>query len=89
MESLPTEMRAPFQSFVLKKILGEKSESMTQEEWDMKTLKWFDIYAKDISDIIDNTENKKIRDLIIAGKYEEASVLVIKILDAEKWAKAA
>jgi hypothetical protein len=59
---------------------NEKPVNLTDDEWHEETLARF----KTVSDIIDNTKNKSIRDLIMSGKYEEAAKLVIEILEEKE-----
>jgi len=41
---------------------------------------WTEKYSKEISNIIDNTENETIRSLIIEASYDRAADMIIEIL---------
>lgn len=75
--------RMAFQILLIKKMLGERPVNETDEEWRQEKINWCDKYAKIVGDIIDNTENKEIRDLILKGKKDEASNIVIELLKKE------
>jgi hypothetical protein len=82
-QKIPVKERMAFQVFLIKSMLGEKKPSdKTDEEWNEEKIKWTD-YARTISSIIDNTENKELTDLIMAAKYKEASDIIIKMLKTE------
>jgi hypothetical protein len=75
-QRIPLKERNLLQYFVAQSF-GEKPADETNDVWLEKTLRW----TKAVSDIIDNTENKNIRDLTISGKYEEAAKLVVEMLN--------
>jgi len=84
-ERIPIKIRLSFQRVLMNKMLSEKPS-------DIRQIEWADVYAKRVSDIIDNTENSNIRDLILTGdeeKYKEASEILVKIFDGENRGKAA
>ena len=68
MTDIPTRDRDLFQRFIAKSARGEKPESVSTDEWRLQNLAWFDKHARTIHEIIDNTDNKEIRDFIMAGK---------------------
>jgi len=57
------------QMHIMREFLGKNP---TQEE----ALKWIDQYAKKISDILDDENNKEIRELASQGNFLEASKLI-------------
>ena len=73
---IPTEIRGPFQAFLMQKMGIGIGDIDSQINWAQK-------YAKLVSDIIDNSVNKEIRSFIMEGKNEEASNLVLEILKKE------
>ena len=73
MERLPLKERNEFQIFLMKNMLGSGSSNEGQ-------IAWADAYAKKVSEIIDNPENKEIREFIMGGKYEEAGEMVKEML---------
>ena len=81
-DRIPTKERNDFQFFLMEKRGVERGDHEAQGKWLKK-------YGKSVSDIIDNTENKDIRDFIMTGNYDEASKFVIEILEKEKVSVAA
>jgi hypothetical protein len=88
-QRIPLKERNLVQYFVAKAIFGDRPDGVSKEEWGTKTSDWYLKNGKTISEIIDNTENKNIRDLITAGKYQESAELVIKMLNEDKTPLAA
>ena len=82
-QRIPLKERNLLQYFMIK-LFDKVGENKTNRAW-----------FEAISNIIDNTENKNIRDLIMSGEYENAANLVnekLKILkqnDDEQYVKAA
>jgi len=62
---------------LIKKVLGSQATGPD-------ILDWINMYGKHLSDIIDNPTHQDITDLARAGKYEEASEMIYKILLEEK-----
>ena len=89
MQRIPLKERNLIQYFVTKAIFGDRPDNISKEEWGTKTSDWYLKNGETISDIINNTNNKNIRDLIMTGKYQEASDLVIEMLDENEKALAA
>lgn len=77
---IPLKERMAFQVFLVRYMLGERSLEKTKKEWNEEEIKWAEMYAKVVSDIIDNPENKEIRNLIMEEKYKEASDIMIEML---------
>ena len=84
-ERIPLKNRLRFQGVLMKMMLGEDSTHEMQNEW-------ADKYGVRVSNIIDDTSNPFIRELIMKDtfeEYREASEILIRILDGEERGKAA
>ncbi len=79
-ESIPLKERNLLQYFIGKKKFPERPTSESEKDWNARIEEWFTLNAKTISEIIDNPNNKIIRDLTMAGKYKEASDLVLVMI---------
>jgi hypothetical protein len=88
-DKIPLEERMAFQRLVLQSMLGEKPIYKTDEEWREEKITWVETYAKIISDIIDDTKNKEMRNLIMKGEYEKASNIIVEMLKTGELKKAA
>lgn len=88
-DRIPLKERMEFQIILIKLMLGEKSIEKTHEEWNQEEIKWIELYAKRVSDIIDNPQNEIIRTLIMKQEYLQAADIVIKILEKEEIKMAA
>jgi hypothetical protein len=64
-EKLPLRERNEFQRALMENMIGEKPSVDN-------AISWADMYGKQVSDIIDNNSNEKIRSLIMEHKYLEA-----------------
>jgi len=80
LDKIPLKERMEFQLTLIELMLGKKSSYINIDEWNRVTIEWVEKYRGIVSDIIDNTENKKIRDLIMKTKYKEVSDIVAKML---------
>lgn len=83
--------RAYFQVAVMKLMLGDRPEHMTDNEWINKELRFAEVYAGSkgskggeglISRVIDykTKDSEKIRGLIFSGKYEEAAKEFVEMM---------
>jgi len=62
---------------LIKKVLGPQATGPD-------IIGWIHMYGKHLSDIIDSPTHQDIADLARAGKYEEASEMIHKILLEEE-----
>lgn len=69
------EPRMKVQGIIMQMIMERDNLS----ESDM--LNWANEHGKDISDVIDNPENKNIRDLIFSSEYQKAAEETIRLLN--------
>ncbi len=77
-DRLPMDLRMPFQKFIFQKLGIEDDVERVL------------IDGKIISDYIDNTKNRRVRELIQKRKFEEAADIVItEIQKVENLSKAA
>jgi len=83
-DRIPLKERMAFQILLMQLMLGEKPKYKTDKEWNEEEMKWIEIYAKIVSEIIDNIKNKEIRDLLMKREYKEASNIVMEMLEKEK-----
>jgi hypothetical protein len=83
LEHIPGKERTQFQLALIESMLGEKLETGNQEQ-ESKVMDWINHYAQKTADIIDNPNNKEIRELIMSGDYNEASTILMKALLEEK-----
>ena len=88
LDRLDSKIRNRFQKELIQVVLGENPSEAAQ-------LAWTEGHSKDISDIIDNSENTIIRGLIVHGnepsekidnhtKNYEAAILVNVMLDQDE-----
>ena len=82
-ERIPLKERNIFQAKLMREMFGEGFVNKTSQEKIDIELTWAELYAKKVSDIIDHAEYQNIRDFIMSGKYEEATVLIIPIISAD------
>jgi len=80
LDRIPLKERMEFQLTLIELMLGKKSSYKNIDEWNRVTIEWVEKYRGIISDIIDNTENKEVRDLIMKTKYKDASDIVAEML---------
>ena len=84
LDKIPLKERQAFQVFLIQSMLNERSSYESDEKWNEEGMGWIKKYGKMVSNIIDNVKNEEIRNLIIRGEYEKASVLVKEKLNIEK-----
>ncbi|MFA5934889.1 MAG: hypothetical protein WC827_03340 [Candidatus Paceibacterota bacterium] len=84
-ERIPLKNRLHFQLILMKMMLGNNLTHEVENDW-------VDKYSTRISNIIDDSNNGFIRELIMKDnteEYREASEILIRILDSEEKGKAA
>lgn len=83
-DRIPPEMRDPFELVLMEIMIsnsaGKNINDIDKEEKHKLEGEWVVNYAQKVGKIIDNKENKEIRDYIINGEYSEASKLVLESL---------
>ncbi len=79
-ERIPLLERMRFQHELIEEMLGADFRLKPRAEQIQLEINWAEKYAKKVSSIIDDVENKEIREFILSGHYVEASVLVLDIL---------
>ncbi|HNP75140.1 MAG TPA: hypothetical protein PKL09_02115 [bacterium] len=73
-DRLDLKHRDLLQREVMRQMLGEKPDYQIQLDWVLK-------YGEKISELIDCQANNDIRELALAGNYEEAAIKLIELLD--------
>jgi len=88
-DRIPNKERTTFQRLLMRVMLGEKLAHNESGEWRKEEERWVNVYARSVSDIIDNVENQELRKLIMEEKYNEAVVIVVNMLMTKLEAVAA
>lgn len=83
-EAIPLKERMQFQHELISEMLPKDFRDQGHERQIMLELDWANIYAKKVSDIIDNKENVEIRDLILNNEYKKACDIIIAMLNESK-----
>lgn len=82
-DTIPLKERLELQNILIETMLGEVYLQNTETIKHVTAFQWANKYIKKVSSIIDNIENKEIRDLILNHQYKEAGELIIPILKEE------
>lgn len=79
-EAMPIKERMQFQHELISEMLPKDFRDQGHVKQIMLELDWANVYAKKVSDIIDNKENIEIRDLIFKNEYKKACEIVMVML---------